>query len=238
MSEMQQQPPSSVQPSSGMSITEVWMTAVTQPNEEAYSRIANDPNASTGKAMGFLVGAWAISFIVAVVLQTVVRVIVGLFNGDKTVVGAAFGGLIGAVCAAPFAGAIGAMFFIGLNGLTHLIASALGGKGTFDKLIWTVSAYMVPMFIISLLLGVPASIPWIGFLFGCLSLGLSFYMIYLNILSVKVVHQLEWMQASIASLAIWIGIICLCAIVVACMMVLLGPVIGNVFSSIQNGIQP
>jgi hypothetical protein len=78
-----------------------------------------------------------------------------------------------------------------------------------------------------------AAIPLIGILFGLLSLVVSIYGLFLTITAVKGVNQFGWGQAVGSVLLPWLVVVCLCSCIVIGSLTLLGPAIGDVFSTIN-----
>jgi hypothetical protein len=120
-------------------------------------------------------------------------------------------------------------FYIG-NGLYYLAAVLLGGKGAFGTQAYLVSLFFVPLGIVSLLASL---IPCLG---GLLSLAVGIYTIILSVRVMKVVHSLTTGRAVVSVLwPIILGLFLACCGVFFT-LVLAGPAIGNVFSSIMEGI--
>jgi hypothetical protein len=116
------------------------------------------------------------------------------------------------------------------NGLYYLAAVLLGGKGAFGTQAYLVSLFFVPLGIVSLLASL---IPCLG---GLVSLAVGIYTLVLSVRAMKVVHSLTTGRAVVTVL--WPVVL---AFFLACCgvfftLVLAGPAIGNVFSSIMEGI--
>ena len=79
-------------------------------------------------------------------------------------------------------------------------------------------------------------IPFVGILTGLISLALSIYLIVLEVLAVKAVNRLDTGKAvgSVLLPGLVIALLICCCIVVA--FALMGPVIGNVFDSINQSL--
>lgn len=214
----------------------VW-TAALQPSEANFVQIARDPNASAGRAYAWVAIAGAIGALLSAIIGFVINAAWGAINsgGDTNALAGVFGltafsGVWGVVCGVPLA-AIGAV--IGLTivaGIPHLLALALGGRGTFTQMLYAVAAYVTPLTVINSVLG---AIPFIGLLVGLIGI----YMIVLNITAVKAVHELSWGKALIASLVVpFILFALIFACVAFVVLVVLGPAIGTVFSNIVINI--
>jgi hypothetical protein len=118
-------------------------------------------------------------------------------------------------------------------GLTQLIASALGGTGSYSKLVYAFATYSAPLAIISSIVG---SIPYVNYL----AFPLSIYGMVLNVIAVKAVNQFGWGKAIASSwliLASILLVVVLVAVMVIAILTLLGPIIGSVFSGIIQGLE-
>jgi len=205
--------------------SETWTKALTQPLEASYEEISNDPNASPRKAYTWI-------FVSSLIGYTIFMLMSSLFgtNAIGTGGGAAFGSLIGFVlCGAPIGGLFAVLGIMISSGITQAIASALGGVGTYSKLVYAVAAYTAPIALISFLLNI---IPYVN----CLSIPLGVYAIYLNITAVKAVNKFSWGKAIASSVLILALLLVIVAVVVIVILALLGPAIGNVFSDILTEI--
>lgn len=222
-------PPSSTPPSTpaGLSWTDTWIKALTQPSEETYAAIASDAvPGSDSKAYTWVFLASIISQLIAVIASFA-------FYRTTTLAGpggAAFeqfrssSPLISLICSPIFA-AISVLLFIVLTGITQLIAGAFGGTGTYSKLLYTTAAFSAPMAILTAVLGL---IPFVG----CFNLVLGIYSIVLDVIAVKAVNQFSWGKAILSSLVIWILLLIFAAVIVIVILAILGPSIGNIFSNI------
>lgn len=199
-----------------------WIKAVTSPNEEAYIEIINDPGASVGKAYLWLFVSGVIGAIIGALFSSIMSSVTGSDSLFETA------GFITFICIFAFVPMIGVTIF---TGISHGIAKLLGGEGDFGDLIYAVAAYTAPIGIVSNIIG---SIPFVNLL----AFPIGLYALVLNVVSIKAVHNFSWGKAAAASLIllvlIFVGVAC-CMIV---FLVLLGPVIGDVFTGILNDIGP
>lgn len=220
------------QPAS-MSPFQTWTMALA-PSEQNYVQIARDPNATAGRAYLWLVVAFLVGGVISTIIGAGVNLIFGpSVNPFLPALAPARPGLgsvlISLVCGVPI-GAV--LLVIGTTigiGLQQLLASALGGKGAFSQLIYAYSAYYVPIFIASSFI---SSIPFVNFLLVFTGL----YALVLNVIATKAVHQFGWGRAIAASVLIPLLLLVLVGCLLGLVLVLLGPAIGNVFSSIVTGI--
>lgn len=129
---------------------------------------------------------------------------------------------------------IGFALFVGI---VHLITRAFNGRATFDRLAYTMAAIIVPVNLIGAVLSLLAAIPLIGLCFVLISILFSIYVVVLEVIAVKAVEQIGGGQAAVSVLAlpIVLGVCVACALIIG--LVALGPVIGNVFSSINQSLQ-
>lgn len=195
----------------------IWGTALTQPNETAYAALAQHAKAST--AYLWLFGSQIVSFALLVLIGSLT---------SSNVMENLGAGLVPLICIAPFAGLFTALMAIIGVALVNWIARLLGGSGSFEPQIYLSSAWSAPLAVVN---GVLTLIPFIGPLVGS---ALSFYALYLNILTVKVVHRLSWGKSVAAVLLPAIGLVLVLCVCIIGILMLLGPVTGEVFSEIQS----
>lgn len=205
-----------------LSWSETWIKAVTEPSEESYTTIVNDPEASPRKAY-----LWV--FITSVIGYALVASLGGLMaagmlgmRGAGELAGGFFGAL---VCGGPVVGVISVIGLAIGAGIIQGIAKALGGEGTHSQLIYGMASYTAPISLVSSVLSI---IPIVNYL----SIPLSIYGIVLNVIAVKATNKFSWGRAIGASLGILV-LIALIAGVVILVLALLGPAIGNIYSSID-----
>ena len=227
---MNDEVPSSNQFSS-LNPMETWIKALTQPKEEAYLAIVNDPGASLGKAVIWL----AISGFVGGLISGIFSWIFGgsmymdqfsqYFDFDMPMGGGGFMSVVSSPFSGLFGTLIGAFF---MTGLVHLAARMLGGTGTFEKLFYGFAAYYAPLGLVTTSL---SAIPFLG----CLAVPLAIYGLVLNVIANKAVHGYDTGKAVIATLAplLIIFLFCCCIIAIIGMLggAILGPALNNVFGS-------
>jgi pilus assembly protein Flp/PilA len=208
--------------SKSLSWSETWIKALTQPSEASYAEIANDPEATPRRAYTWIFISSLIGYIIYMFVSSLL--------GTNMIGERVLGSLVAAVlCGAPIGGLLAVLGIMINAGISQLIASALGGTGTYSKLVYAVAAYTAPLSLISFFLGI---IPYVN----CLALPLGLYGIFLNITAVKAVNRFSWGKAVISSIVILVLLIVLVAIVVIVVLALLGPAIGNVFSDVLTEI--
>jgi len=230
---------------SEMSLIDTWFAAITQPNEGTFAQIVGQPSATAGKAFLWVFVASLLTSFVSLLAQAV--------GGGQS-----FGGLeqflppeiarelpVGAapsfdfgtvICGTPI-GAIFSIigFAIGVA-LIQWIANLFGGTGSFDKLAYAFSAIIVPYSLVVAILTLIGIIPFIGIITGLISFGLFIYVIVLYVIAVKAVNRLDTgkaVGAVLLPIVIISALFCCCVIGV---LTLMGPVIGDVFSEINQGL--
>jgi hypothetical protein len=223
----------------------IWMTAVTRRSEQTYATMAEHPDAATTtRAFTWIFLAGTISALISGILQAVLALagvspqvpgLADLFGSAQR--GVAFSLGI-SFCVSPIAGALGVLLFgIGV-GLIQWVAKMFGGVGTFSKLAYPMAAISVPFTLVSSVLTPFSSIPYLGICTGLLGLFLGIYALVLQVTAVKGVNHLDWGQA-IGSFFLPTLILLCCALLpigVIAVMRLLGPQIGNTFSTINNSL--
>lgn len=205
-----------------LSLGETWSKALTQPNVSSYEEIAGDENASASRAYQWI----ALSSVVSVLISSLIQAAFGtniLPEELDDFAALSFG--FSLVCGVIIVPIITVISFAVFTAITQLIAGALVGTGSYEKLAYTWAAYLAPL---SLINGVLSGIPYVN----CLAIPLGIYGLVLNVIAVKAVNQFDWGKAVISSLAVLFGIFVLVAVCVIVILAVLGPAIGTVFSNI------
>ena len=222
-----------------------WMTAVTKRSEQTYAAMAEHPDAATTtSAFTWIFLAGTVSALINGILQAILALagfspevpgLADLFGSAQR--GIAFSLGI-SFCVSPIAGALGVLFFAIGVGLIQWIATRFEGVGTFSKLAYPMAAISVPFTLVSAVLTPFSSVPYLGVCTGLISLGLGIYALVLQVTAVKGVNHFGWGQA-LGSFFLPTVILLCCALLpigVIAMMRLLGPQIGNTFSSISSSL--
>lgn len=223
---------------STLSPVETWIKALTQPNQGAYREITNDPGASTGKAI-----LWLVLFgFVGGLLTGIIHALGGTSFLDQISqfteygdipfqmpvrTGGGFLSIIGSAFSGLFGGVIGALIYAAL---VQVVARALGGTGTFEKLFYGFAAYGAPLGMVTSVLG---AIPFLG----CLSFPFAIYGIVLNVIANQAVNEYDTGKAVLSSLApgLVFGLLCCCVIVVVGMVggAMLAPIFGDMANNLN-----
>jgi len=205
-------------PSSGgsKSFLQVWIDALTKPNENTFAEIASSPNAKAMTAyLWVFVGALVQLFFTFLVQGAVMRrMLVQQGLGGNLPGGGVGVTLIGAFCGGPIFAVISVVFFAIGTAIIQWIAKMFGGRGTFDQLAYAFAAISAPFSIVSAVFILLSAIPFVGFCFRIV-LGLAgLYVLVLEIMAVKGVNQFGWGQAigSVLIPGLVIGLLCCCLI--------------------------
>jgi hypothetical protein len=145
--------------------------------------------------------------------------------------------LITGLCASPLAGIFSVVFFALLIAIIQWIAKMFGGTGSYDKLLYSIAAITVPFTIVSSLFVFLSLIPFVGICMSGISILLSIYALVLQVMAVKGVNRFGWGQAVGSVLLPGCAVFLLCACVIFGGLMVLGPVIGRVFTGINQSLQ-
>jgi hypothetical protein len=220
---------------------QVWIRALTKPDERTFSDLAMSPNAKAGAAyLWYFLGSTVNFLLASLVPNPMLNQLIQEYSsgsGQQIDPSAFAGSAIAAICGAPIVGAISTLFFAIGVAITQWIAKMFGGRGTTDQLAYALSAILSPFLLISGLLSLLSAIPYAGFCFGIVSLLGGLYILVLEVMAVKGVNQFGW-GAALGSLfipALVIGFVCGCLVIGS--LTLLAPTIGDVFSQINQSLQ-
>jgi len=196
---------------------QVWINALTKPNEQTFAAMANSGDAKATTAYlwvfaGSLVQIFFSALVQSAMMRNLLQQVGSNGNGGQFGGGGIGARLIGAICGAPVGAVIVTLFFaIGIY-IIQWIAKMFGGKGTPDQLAYTMASIAAPYSIIAGLFILLSAIPFVGLCFSVI-LGIAgLYVLVLQVMAIKGVNQFGWGQA-IGSLFIpglVIGIFCGC----------------------------
>ena len=209
---------------------QVWIKAVTKPNEQTFIEITEHPNAQARTAFIWMFLVATLSGFVSMIVQMV------SLGNQSPFGGVTFGVVIGAVCGAPIIGALSVLFFALGIAIIQWIAKLFGGTGTYDKLVYAVAAISVPIALVSIVFLPLSLVPYVGICTGALSVGLSLYALFLQVTAVKAVNRIGWLQAAGAVLLPGFIIFIFCACIVVIGFVLMGPMLADVFKNISQSL--
>jgi hypothetical protein len=231
---------------SSPSWSEVWINALTRPSVATFEGFVQDPNATDRRAYTWVFVSSLTSFAIPVVLSTLLVAVLGTDMQGGLWWAKYWSMLMASICA-PFGAAFTLIVFVIIAGITQLIAGALGGTGTYSKLVYAFAAYMAPLTLIQLTLihSVLSPMPLITYLpYPLRSICLPrvllvvtptlwIYGIVLNVIAVKAVHKFGWGKA-IASSLVFVGILVLVACVVIGILYCVALFVGNLFHPGRN----
>ena len=220
-------------PSGPTSFYQVWMNALTKPNEQTYADIANSPNAKATTAyMWVFLGSLVASFLSLLVQGAVIRSQLSTIGEGR--LGTGFVGIaITLLCGAPIAAVFGTVVFAVFTALIQWVAKMFGGKGTNDQLAYVYAAIGVPYTLVSGVFILLSAIPYVGFCFRII-LGLAgFYILFLEITAAKAVNQLDWGRAAGSVLIPGAALFFLCCCVVFGVSMLAGASASKILQQLQ-----
>jgi hypothetical protein len=144
------------EPAPTLTWMDVWISAITEPSAKTYENFLRDPKVSSRRAFGWIFFSSLFGFFISFLLQILLNR--NLFNSlsinpNTPFVLEVFGVVL--VCAAPLTAGLSVLGLIINAGLTQWIATGLGGKGNFTKLVYAIAAFTAPITLASSLL-------WVG----------------------------------------------------------------------------
>lgn len=171
---------------------EVWLTALTQPNLEAYETLRLNPYALPSRTYLWLLSAGLVAGLVGAlgfglnpqVSQLITEIErTGQFTGLSQMFGAFL------FCLIPLTGVMNLVNTAISVGVMQLISATFGGKGKYSEFLYLVAAFSAPLTIATTITGV---IPFVNF---CLSTPLVFYRVLLYMQAIKSAHGLDTFRA-------------------------------------------
>ncbi len=229
--------PLSPMPGAPTPVYQVWLNALTKPNEQTFAEMAASPNAkSTTALLWVFIGSLVNFFFASLVQGAVMRQMMQQYGGDGQFQFGTGNRLISVVCGAPIAAVISVVIFAAVVGIVQFIARAFGGTGTFDQMAYTSAAIWTPFTLISSVLTLLSAIPFVGLCFGLVSLVALLYVLFLAVTAVKGVNQVGWGQAAGSCLLPVVGLCCCLSIGSFAIVQALGPAMNDIFNSIQQSV--
>ena len=219
-------------PSAPEPFYQVWLKAVTKPNEQTYADIANSPDANPNKAYLWVFLTYLVTYFL-VILATML--------GGSSQYGVDMGSVLGGsaialLCVAPIGAGLGVLIFAINAAIIQWVAKLFKGVGNYNQLVYAFGAILAPIGLVSGVISALSVIPYIGMCFSFLSFAVSIYTIVLMVMAVKGVNKFGWGEAagSVLLPGLVIGLVCGCLVIGSLM--LMGPVIGDVFSTINQSL--
>lgn len=223
----------------------VWTRVFTKPGVQTFIEITQHRDATAKSAFIWVFIAGTISGLISSLVNFVVGYagVQQAFSSDvggqlplnPAVVG--IGGLLTAICSAPLTGVFTVIGFVISTSIIHATARFFGGQGSFDKLAYAFGAVTVPVTIISALMVPLNAIPFVVFCTAPILIGLSVYVLYLEVAAIKAVHQLGWGESAGALFLPGILMLLLCGVAFLLLMRLIGPEFSEIFQQLQQ-LQP
>ena len=227
-----------VMPAGPKPFFQVWMDALTKPNESTFAEMAASPNAKATTAYIWIFVGYLVEFFLSSLVQGVAmrRMLEQYGNSGGQLANGFGGGLITAICGAPIIAVIATIFFAIGTAIIQWVAKMFGGKGNSGQLAYALAAILAPFSIVAGVLSLLSAIPFIGLCFSIIIAVAGLYILVLEIMAIKGVNQFGW-GAAIGALFIpglVIGFLCACLI--GGSLMLLGPALGNVFKTINQSL--
>jgi hypothetical protein len=213
MTDMPNEPMSENKPNG---VLQIWIKALTKPNEQTFVEIASSPNAKASTAY-----LWV--FVASLIQMFLITLVQSRLMGNymqQFGLGNSFGNrgiasvLFSVICGAPIAAALTTLFFAIWVFIIQWIAKMFGGRGTTDQLAYATAAISAPYSIVVGLLSLLAAVPYVNYCISLLLFLAGVYVFVLNVMAVKAVNRISW-GAAIGSLLIpglVIGFICACLV--------------------------
>lgn len=232
---MNEQPNAPMLPDSPKPMFQTWVDALTKPNEATYAQIANSPQAKTSTALLWVFVASLIQSFIVFLMQGVLMSRMMQGSGFENQMGT---GLVGVLCGAPVSAAISVVLFAAFTGIVQWIAGLFGGRGSFEKLVYVLSAIVVPFTLISALFTLLSAIPFVGLCFGLVSLLAALYVLYLEVMAVKTVNQFDWGKAAASLLLPFIVVLCCVLAAIFGLASMMGPQLQDILNEMNPGLTP
>ncbi len=197
---------------------QVWMNAVTKPNEQTYADMAASPNAKSTTAFLWVFVASLIQFFLTFLVQGAVmrQILEQSGRGNFPLRGVGFT-LVFSICGAPIGALIVTLFFAIGTAIIQWVAGMFKGRGTFDQMAYTFAAIQAPFAVVSGVFALFSAIPYVGLCFRIVLSLLVLYILVLEIMATKGVQQFGWGEAagSVLLPGLVVGGLCCCLATVA-----------------------
>ncbi|HUI89888.1 MAG TPA: YIP1 family protein [Anaerolineales bacterium] len=200
---------------------QIWIDALTKPNEQTFADIASSPNAKATTAyiwvfVGYLV-EFFLSALVSGARMASFRSLFqqyGLGNGGGLGGGGIVATLVLAVCGGPILAVIFTVFFAIGAAIVQWVAKMFHGQGTNEQLTYAFAAILAPFAIVAGVLSLFAAIPFVGLCFNVVLAVAGIYALVLYIMAAKGVNRFGWGEAvgSVLIPGLVVGLLCCCLI--------------------------
>jgi hypothetical protein len=217
---------------------QVWISALTQPRGETYTRIAasSRARATTGYLWVFLASILSTAVTLLVQGSQIGRELQQTGLGPDRFQGVPGGISVALLCVAPFAAVFVTLFFAIWVALVQWIARMFGGRGTNDQLAYTLAAITAPYSIVSSVFVLLSAIPYIGLCFNVVLALAGLYILFLHITAIKAVNQFGWGGAIGAYLIPGFAVFLVCCCAVAVLASVAGVAFGDIWSTINQSL--
>ena len=193
-------------PAAGLTPLQTWALALV-PSQDHYTLIVIDRNVGLPRAYVWLTLSALIGGIISTLVSVGVDLVLGpstnpvlasLGSGTPTLAGTLNELLFGV----PIQTVVILVAVTIVVGASQMLASALGGRGTFTQLLYAFSAFFTPLLFFNSLI---SSLP----LVGVLVIVVGLYALLLNVIAIKTVHQIGAGRAFLAGVVTPIGLLVL-----------------------------
>jgi hypothetical protein len=219
---------------------QTWTDALTKPSEQTYAALAASPHAKATTAYLWVFIATLVEFLVISLVQSpAIREALRQQGVGDSLPGGGIGAiLITAVCGGPIGAIVSTLFFAIGAAIVQWVAKLFGGQGTFDQMAYALGAIGAPYGLVAAVFSALAAIPYVGFCFRIVLSLAGLYVIVLNVMAVKGVNKFGWGQAAGSVLIPWAAVLLSCCCAVFAASAIMGPALGNIFSSINQSLAP
>ena len=233
-------------PSSGgsKSFFQVWIDALTKPNEQTFADMASSPNAKATTAYIWVFVGYLVEFFLSALVSSARMASFrsmferyGLGNGGGLGGGGIVTTLIAAVCGGPILAVVATIFFAIGTAIIQWIAKMFKGQGTNDQLAYSFAAIAAPFAIVSGVLSLLAAIPFVGLCFNIVLAIAGLYALVLYIMAAKGVNRFGWGEAAGSVLIPGVVVLLVCCCLGAVASMAAGAAFKNFFQQLQqNGL--
>ena len=213
-------------PSTPEPFYQIWIKAVTRPNEQNFAEIANSPDANPNKAYLWMFLVGLVTSFLSVTVNLIFNSSQYSFDGSV--------GVVSVICAVPVGAGLSVLFFAIGVAIVQWVASLFGGTGKYNQLVYIVAAYSAPIALVGGLVNAVASL--VPSLNLCVLLLISVVSLYFETVAVKAVNNFDWGKAIASVLIPFFVILFVCGCLVIGLLTLLAPAIGDVFSTINQSL--
>ena len=215
---------------------QVWINALTKPNEQTFADMANSGNAKATTAYLWVFAAALVEFFfISLVQGAMIRRLLESSSSNLPIRGIGLT-LITAICGAPIVAVMSVVFFAVGAAIVQWIARMFGGRATFDQMAYAFGAIVAPFLLVSTVFNLFGAIPFVGLCFRIVLGVAGLYVAVLEIMAVKGVNQLGWGQAAGAVLIPGLAVFLVCCCLGAVAGIAGGAALRNIIQQIRPGL--